>query len=55
MNVKEYEDILKAVNNKEPLCHDGRHCFARNGRKCTILWSTYEDGECPFCKKNRED
>lgn len=55
MNAKEYEAILRVVRTNECQCHDKRQCFAKNGGRCTILWSTYEDGECPFCKKSREE
>ena len=44
-----------------PDCHDSRECFAisyiHGGfRVCNVLIETYkENGECPFCKKRRED
>lgn len=44
-----------------PDCCDSRECFAigyiHGGfRVCNVLIETYkEDGQCPFCKKRRED
>lgn len=44
-----------------PDCHDSRECFAMRFvhggfRVCDTLIETYkQDGECPFCKKRRED
>lgn len=55
VNPKEYEEILKSLTNDEPTCRDKRPCFARNGGKCTILRESYADGECPFCKRKKED
>lgn len=52
---KEYERIMRSYSQGEPKCIDRRPCFARNGGKCTILWESYDDGKCPFCKKNKED
>ena len=39
----------------KPECYDKRHCFARFQGKCRILMETYEDGECPFCKRHIYD
>ena len=36
-----------------PKCNDSRECSKKNGDKCTILTSTYLDGECPFRKAPR--
>ena len=42
--------------NKLPKCNDSRVCFARINDKCNILMETYLfDGDCPFCKENRND
>ena len=44
-----------------PMCCDTRECFATvcvhgGFRTCRVLSETYEkDGQCAFCKKNRED
>lgn len=44
-----------------PDCHDSRECFAMRFvhggfRVCDALTETYkENGECPFCKKRKED
>ena len=38
-----------------PECFDKRHCFARFQGKCKILTESYEDGKCPFCKRNIND
>lgn len=54
MSPKEYERILQAYHD-EAVCSDTRKCFARNGNRCTILISTYDDGECPFCKERRDN
>lgn len=39
----------------QPLCEDTRPCFAKNGDYCAILRKTYEDGMCPWCKRNKEN
>ena len=45
----------------QPDCNDTRQCFASGiihggFRVCKILTQTYtQDGQCPFCKKRRED
>ncbi len=52
------EDLAKNLKKGKPctVCRDSRKCFARNGITCNILYTTYdEDGECPFCKRRRED
>ena len=44
-----------------PDCNDTRQCFASGVihggfRVCRILTQTYtQDGQCPFCKKRKED
>ena len=53
IDIKEYDRILSAARKRPPRCEDKRPCFARNGKTCTILWSAYDNGECPFCKKER--
>lgn len=40
--------------NTEPHCEDKRKCFARINGRCLVLVSTYEDGECPFCKPAKD-
>lgn len=40
-------------------CNDTRTCFAKfrypDGRvTCRLLTETYPNGECPFCKPDRE-
>ena len=43
-------------SDKMPICNDSRKCFAQtDNHECQCLQSTYPDGECPFCKENRED
>ena len=44
-------------NTKTVRCHDTRPCFAKlKGGTCLILREVYEhDGECPFCKEEKED
>lgn len=47
---------LDNVLSKMPECHDSRDCFARAGNRCRILAETYLfDGDCPFCKRDRDD
>lgn len=42
--------------DKPQVCNDHRLCYARQGGKCRILNKTYDvDGQCPFCKVNRND
>ena len=42
--------------DKPQICTDTRPCFARQGGKCRILNKTYDvDGQCPFCKRQRDD
>lgn len=37
-------------------CTDPRPCFARDGKRCTILTSCYPEGHlCAFCKESRYD
>ena len=33
------------VNTKNPICNDTRKCFARQGKICLALSSTYDDGQ----------
>lgn len=38
-------------------CHDPRPCFARINGGCALIGydkPMYKDGECPFCKPDRE-
>lgn len=36
-------------------CRDKRPCFGRRGEYCQCLIKTYDrDGDCPFCKPERE-
>lgn len=35
-------------------CFDERPCFAREGKVCRILHTSYRTGKCPFCKPERE-
>ena len=44
----------KEKSNTEPHCDDRRRCFARINGRCLVLVSTYEDGECPFCKEEKD-
>lgn len=41
-----------SISIKNPICHDKRKCFARQGKICLALSSTYDDGQCPFCKES---
>lgn len=36
------------------ICIDERPCFARFESECTLLEDTYPEGECPFCKPERD-
>lgn len=38
-----------------PHCEDLRPCFARKDKHCTILLTTYAQGECPFAKRKQSD
>lgn len=42
------------INIKNPICNDTRKCFARQGKICLALSSTYDDGQCPFCKEEKD-
>lgn len=42
--------------DKPQECIDTRPCFAHHGKVCRILNKTYDvDGQCPFCKRQRDD
>ena len=42
--------------DKPQECIDTRPCFAHHGKVCRILNKTYSvDGQCPFCKRHRDD
>ena len=43
-------------NTKTVRCHDTRPCFAKINSICLILRESYDkDGQCPFCKAEKED
>lgn len=52
MGEEKYAKIVDKANS--PICFDKRKCFARNGKRCTILRAAYDDRPCPFCKPSRD-